>query len=255
MQCVKLFAFIALLSIAPFAASAGAQDADTDFGSVSTEKQFEGVAIPRVQVGTDTSFDGSGLQPYEVYFGEQYARMENLDGDDTPTFSTEFMVIEVKQGIFGLEVGAKGMFIVDPADETPIQFVDLHDDAQAPPYVSSLPKYVRNTAGNICTNMCALPENKAVQVKPGDIIIAQAGSLCLWCLLHGTGSDLVQEADGVPPKPDSGLLLVSVQLDKPLDTNSFSWIQAMKPSGMATPYATTNPATMAWAFNPPSGCH
>jgi hypothetical protein len=103
--------------------------------------------------------------------------------------------------------------------------------------------------------MCALPENKAVQVKPGDIIIAQADSLCLWCLLHGTGSELVQEAGGVLPKPDSGLLLVSVQLDKPLDMNSFSWIQAMKPSSIATPYATTNATTMAWAFNPPSGCH
>jgi len=251
MRCIRFAAFIALLSLVPLAGVA-AQAGESDFGPVSTDEQFEGVAVPRVQVGTETSLDGAILQPYEVYFGEQYARMENLIDDQTPTFTTEFMVVEVKQGIFALEVGAEGQFFVDPIGETPIQFVEL--PSVGPPYVVPLSKYVRNTAGNICTNMCALQLNTAVQVKPGDIIIARADSLCLWCLLHGTGTELSPEG-GAGSRADSGLLLISVQLAEPIDRDSFSWIQAMKRSALATKSASPSRVTMAWAFNPPSGCH
>jgi hypothetical protein len=171
-----------------------AQDKDSDYGRPSSAEPFEGVARPRVQRGTQTPSEGPILQPYEVYFAEEYARIENLAGDETGTFETEFMVVEVKQGIFALEVGDNGTFIVDPAGEAPIQFVDLPRTID-PPYVVPLPNYVRNAAGNICTNMCALPLRAAVQVKPGDIVIAQANALCLWCLLHGTRSEVGTATD------------------------------------------------------------
>ncbi len=241
-----------------------AQEQDSDFGAPATAEQFEGVARPRVQNGTQTPSEGPVLQPYEVYFAEQYARIENVFDDETPTFETEFMVVEVRQGIFALQVGDRGTFIVDPADEAPIQIVDLRSQA---PYVDPRDKYVRDAAGNICTNMCALPLGTAVQVKPGDIVIAQQDALCLWCLLHGTRSQLETgtesglRAAATPtaddePKADSGLLLVSVQLVD--DEDSFSWIRAWDSmaSDVATPSASGElSSAMAWAFNPPSGCH
>jgi hypothetical protein len=233
---------------------------DEDYGPLSSVPEFEGVAQPLAQIGAETPLDGAVLQPYEVYFGQQFARLENLDNlenDQTPTFETELMVIEVKQGIFALEVGANGDFIVDPVGETPIQFVELlSSEPYAEPYVVPVAKYVRNAAGNICTNMCALPLNNAVQVKPGDVIIAQAGSYCLWCLLQGSGTELDQASGDVGPKPDSGLLLVSVRLVEPGEASNFSWIEAWtQDGGLATPTVSTSPVTMSWAFNPPSGCH
>jgi hypothetical protein len=244
-----------------------AQERDSDYGRPSSAVQFEGVARPRVQRGTQTPSEGPMVQPYEVYFAEEYARIENLAGDGTPEFETEFMVVEVKQGIFALEVGDSGTFIVDPAGEAPIQIVDL---PSSPPYVVPLPNYIRNAAGNICTNMCALPLNTAVQVKPGDIVIAQANALCLWCLLHGTRSEVTtatesgRQATATPPvgyvaESDSGLLLVSVQLANVDDPDSFSWVQAWESaaSSAATPSASGElSSAIAWAFfNPPSGCH
>jgi hypothetical protein len=244
-----------------------AQDRDSDYGRPSGAAQFEGVARPRVQRGTQTPGEGPVVQPYEVYFAEQYALIENLAGDRTPTFETEFMAVEVKQGIFALEVGDKGTFIVDPAGEAPIQIIELQSK---PPYVVPLPRYVRNAAGNICTNMCALPLRTAVQVKPGDIVIAQADALCLWCLLHGTRSEVGTTTEsgrqaaatppgGYPATPDSGLLLVSVQLANTDDPDSFSWIQAWESTASSAAAQSASgelSSAMAWAFfNPPSGCH
>lgn len=234
-----------------------AQEQDSDFGRPATAEQFEGVARPRVQRGTQTPREGPVLQPYEVYFAEQYARIENMFDEKTPTFESEFMVVEVKQGTFALHVGDKGTFIVDPAGETPIQLVDL-PQSDEPPYVVPRDRFVRDAAGNTCTNMCALPLNTAVKVKPGDIVIAQQDALCLWCLLHGTRSELVTETRPPEPKPDSGLLLVSVQLENADDPDSFSWVREWDSaaSGRATPSASGElSSAMAWAFNPPSGCH
>jgi hypothetical protein len=268
MRRQHILAIIIGLAFAPVAIlQTAAQEIESDFGEPSTAPQFEGVARPRFQDGMRTPGEGSVLQPYEVFFAEQYARIENLSAiDETPTFETEFMVVEVKQGIFGLQVGDNGTFIVDPAGESPIQIVNL---PATPPYVEPQHKYVRNAAGNICTNMCALPLNTAVQVKPGDIVIAQANALCLWCLLHGTRSELDTETGpdsqaAVTPSadtgavPDSGLLLVSVQLAIADDPDSFSWVQAWQtpPSAAATPSASGElTSVMSWAFNPPSGCN
>ncbi len=265
-----MLAILIAVAIAPVAFfPAAAQDKESDFGRPSSAEQFEGVTRPRVQNGTQTPQRGPVLQPYEVYFAEQYARLENLSRDDnSPTFETEFMVVEVKQGIFALQVGEKGTFIVDPAGEAPIQFVDL-PSTQEPPYVVPQHRYVRDAAGNICTNMCALPLNRAIQVKPGDIVIAQGDALCLWCLLHGTRSELETEtaasdqgaatsARTPMPEADSGLLLVSVQLENIDDPESFSWVRAWDSTSSvaATPNSNRElTSAMTWAFNPPSGCH
>lgn len=233
---------------------AAAFDGDSDFGPVSTTEQFEGVAKPRPQEGMLTPLEDPVLQPYEVFFGEQYARIDNLESDGPSAFETEFMVIEVKEGIFALEVGEEGTFIVDPAGDAPIQFVELPAVA-TPPYVIPLPQFVRNTAGSICTSMCSLPHGKAVQLKPGDLVIAQALSSCLWCLLHGTESALNQTSGQGDAIPDSGLLLVSAQIPV-VDPTSFSWLANWTEGGSeATPEALNRSVTMTWAFNPPSGCH
>jgi len=262
-----VLAILIALAFAPVAFfPAAAQVKESDFGRPSSAEQFEGVARPRVQIGTQTPREGPILQPYEVYFAEQFARIENEVDDDTPTFETEFMVVEVKQGIVAHQVGEKGTFIVDPAGEAPVQIVDLPRD---PPYVVPRAKYVRDAAGNICTNMCAIPPKAAVQVKPGDIVIAHANAVCLWCLLHGTRSELgtaTESGRDAPETPtvgdeaqaDSGLLLVSVQLANADDPDSFSWVRAWESTAS---FAATQSASgelssaMAWAFNPPSGCH
>jgi hypothetical protein len=190
----------------------------------------------------------------------EYARIENVfDDATTPTFETEFMVVEVKQGVFALHVGDKGTFIVNPAGEAPIQIVDL---PSREPHVEPRDKTVRDAAGNICTNMCALPLRTAVQVKPGDIVIAQQDALCLWCLLHGTRSELgtatpTPTADD-EAKADSGLLLVSVQLENADDPDSFSWVRAWESTASDAASQSGSgelSSAMAWAFNPPSGCH
>jgi hypothetical protein len=254
-----IVATLIALAFAPVALFAtAAQETDSDFDRPSRAEQFEGVARPRVQNGTQTPREGPVLQPYEVYFAEQYARIENVFDDETPTFETEFMAVEVKQGIFALHVGDRGTFIVDPADEAPIQIVEL---PHRKPYVEPRDKYVRDAAGNICTNMCALPLGTAVQVKPGDIVIAQQDALCLWCLLHGTHSELgvATPTEDDEANVDSGLLLVSVQLVDADDPDSFSWIRAWESaaSGAASQSGSGElSSAMAWAFfNPPSGCH
>jgi hypothetical protein len=260
MRRLFILLIMALVGVTPIVVPpAAAQYGEPDFGPVATAEPFEGVARPRPQNGTQTPSEAPVLQPYEIYFGEQYARLDNRSFANE--FATEFMVIEVKQGIFGLEVGEQGTFIVDPAGETSIQHVQLPPDSETPPYVVPLAEYVRNEAGNICTNMCAIPLNTAVQVKPGDIVIAQANSLCLWCLLKGSSPDqgTDPELNGAP-QPDSGLLLVSVQLETPSAApSSFSWFQAWEAQEgvAATPSASAEPMTMAvsWAFNPPTGCN
>jgi hypothetical protein len=252
-RLMLLVLVIALGSGSLAALPAGALNGESDFGDLSTTEQFEGVAAPRPQIGTKTPFQDAILQPYEVFFGEQYARIDNEESESG--FETEFMVIEVKAGIFALRVGDEGTFVVDPAGESPIQFVELQPDEQAPPYVVPLQQYVRDEAGNICTNMCALPLEMAVQVKPGDIIIAHAGSYCLWCLLLGTDTELNQTSGTGNGIPDSGLLLVSALVpgDNP---ETFSWLSNWSQgSGDATPEALTRSVKMAWAYNPPSGCH
>jgi hypothetical protein len=256
MRCRFVLAILIALAFAPAPFfPAAAQEKDSDFGRPSSAEQFEGVARPRVQNGTQTPSEGPILQPYEVYFAEQYARIENVFDDETPTFETEFMVVEVKQGIFALHVGDTGTFIVDPADEAPIQIVNLPKEK---PYVEPRDKYVRDAAGNICTNMCALPLRTAVQIKPGDIVIAQQDALCLWCLLHGTRSEVGTATGDEEPKLDSGLLLVSVQLENADDPDGFSWVRAWESTASDAASQSGSgelSSAMAWAFNPPSGCH
>lgn len=266
MRRLVLVALVALVGLAlPATHSAAAQYDGADFGALSTAQAFEGVARPRPQEGIQTASGSVILQPYEVYFGEQFARLDNrVFGSE---FAPEFMVIEVKQGTFALEVADQGAFIVDPAADLPIQHVEL-PMTETPPFVNPVPAFVRNLAGNICTNMCLIPQNTAVQVKPGDIVIAQANGLCLWCLIKGSGPDQgsTPAAGGTPtPQPDSGLLLVFVQLSPRATPEDFSLIEAWNalsagtppPSpGTATPTTQGEPATMmAWAFNPPTGCN
>ena len=276
MRRLVVFALVALVGLTPLAALPTAAQFDSpDFGPLGVNPPFEGVAKPRAQVNTQTPADAPILQPYEVYFGERFARLVNRGF--AAEFVPEFMVIEVKQGTFALQVADQGTFIVDPAGETPIQHVELPNSV-APPFVNPLPNYVRNAAGNICTNMCAIPLNTAVEVNPGDIVIAHANALCLWCLLKGSNpedwEDPAFAGTGTPtPLPDSGILLVSVLLEPAAERGSFSWIQAWNAmSGVvppalpgsptptpdtATPSANAQPMTMAmaWAFNPPTGCN
>ena len=42
------------------------------------------------------------------------------------------------------------------------------------------------TSNSDCTSMCMIPVEVAVQVKPGDRIVAREGAICLWCLLNQT---------------------------------------------------------------------
>jgi hypothetical protein len=186
---------------------------------------------------------------------------------------SEFMAVYVDSGEFVLDIMGPPTFIVDPDKGRQLQFYDISGDAYEATYTLNEASFAPEPGSdsNPCETMCSIlpssatkqgvvaPDKKrvAVQLLPGDWVIAPAGGICLWCLLNS------HELKG----ETTGKLFVY-----PLDDGAFSWIAARSsaypgqaesapPEQMATPVpsASTSPEALsdvrAWAFfNPAPNC-
>ena len=178
----------------------------------------------------------------------------------------EFMFVYIKEGEFALDVMPPTSFVVDPAGGRSVALLDVSGDAYEAYYsLPDDPQHLQNAKDQTCTEMCTVPpawedgfqrradERAAIQLLPGDWIVAPAGGICVWCLLNHWG------ASG-----PTGQLYVY-----PLDDADFSWssakteFQAIKaqatPSARASnadQRASTSPESltqaMGWAFLSPA---
>lgn len=249
MRRLAMLALVILLGIVPAilqrspaagqeAAPPRAAAREQQFGMVK-ENGWLQVSRPEPRNGEATLFDGTLLQPYDVYFNEQYAAVPEVTSPPP-----EFMVVEVVAGEFALDISDQGTIIVDRPDGSPIVYLDRIEPPAAPYYVVS-GRYVNDLSGDPCSRLCAIPEKTAVQLVPGDRAIAKAGSICVWCLLHQPGADL-------------GQLFVSVELqNRPNVAGDFSWVQdwQKKQGGSTSALQPSRPTMMGWAyFHPQARC-
>lgn len=233
-----LFLLVALLAATPFAGlPASAQEGGSDYQIGLEYDSWAGVGRPEPLPGALPT-NGEILQPYEVYFSEDYAAVPEIP-------DSEFMIVKIMEGSFALAPGDEGTFIVDPADGQPIRYLEEIPDE---PYFLPTDRYVRDTADQPCASVCAIPLRTAVQVTTGSTITVREGSLCLWCLLN-TNAD----------RQDKGLLIVSVLLPQDFTPAEFSWTQSwMEAQGngsQASAAPNSAPVTLGWAlFNPQARC-
>jgi hypothetical protein len=252
MRRLFILAAVVLFGFIPLTGRVAAQEStppaegegDQGFQFGPNSGRWDAVSRPQPLVGQQTSFDGSVFQPYAISFNEQYASVPQIT-------DVEFMVVEIESGAFALEIPANGMFVVDRPDGSPIEYLQI---VQNEPYYLPTGMFVLNDSGSPCTNMCAIPVGKAVQLQAGDQTIALADSICIWCLLHQPGAVV-----------DQGLMHVYVllEVDDRGNRRTFSWItdwdQNQGPAGTpepgGTPEVRASSGALAWAlFNPQARC-
>lgn len=237
----------------------------TTFEIITTEDvPWERVSRPR-PVSEDEPVGGAGTSPiekvqqYEVYFAEEAAAVPAIE-------NAEFMLIAVQQGTFVLDLAPEstaerspaGAFLVHPSGGEPIPVMTRTNYAEPGPHYIPAGANVQDASGD-CINMCLIPAEVAVEVKPGDRIVAQEGAICLWCLLNQTAV----EGD------EQGLLLVSPVVSVMAESGSFSWTtawddttasfnaqtQTVRVGSEGTDSMSGEPVKMGWAlFNPGTNC-
>ena len=221
----------------------------------------------RIKEGHRVSFDNSVESPNAK--SDDKAEAFHAHIPEVP--GSEFMAVYVSEGEFVLDVMPPTSYIVDPAGDRPISLLENTSADPNEAYYElneSAPESLLNEEGNPCTEMCTVPaprvdgqlvtkdERTAIQLLPGDWILAPAGGLCVWCLMNTWA---------VPGT--TGELFVY-----PLSDEEFSWAQSKlaftKPALAGTPSAegiaagqsvsvTTHPLSnaAAWAFfNPAPNC-
>jgi hypothetical protein len=244
-----------------------AQEGSDKFEIITTvDMPWEKVSRPR-PVAEDGPLGGAGTSPidkipqYEVYFAEEAAAVPAID-------YAEFMLVAVQQGTFVLDLAPEstterspaGAFLVHPSGGEPIPMMTRTNYAEPGPHYIPAGGNVPNATGpGDCTSMCLIPVEVAVQVKPGDRIVAQEGAICLWCLLNQTPT----EGD------EKGLLLVTPIVPLTAAANEFSWItswddttanfnaqtQTVRIGSEGTDSMSREPVMMGWAlFNPGTSC-
>jgi hypothetical protein len=230
-----------------------------DFLGAPNEELVEGT--PNAQVAGNPSIVDRLDEVYRVVFRNpsdvDLAHIPEVQG-------AEFMVVIVKSGEFVIDVKGPGSFLVDPGagpepasnDVEQIEIMRAEiTDTETEREVRYIPtgQFVRDEKGEICTSLCTVLPGVAVQLTVGDRIMAPAGAICIWCLLHPGGD----ESD------PQGMLYVFPLLD---DGETFSWShydlgsaavaeQGATPEsiGYATPEELTG--TAPWAlFNPSGNC-
>ena len=287
MRRLIIFAIVALLGFAPLGVrSVSAQDwADYGWQGVAVEEPVARVpkdtsepfqlladflgepnedpvaATPSAQVAGNPSIVDRLDKVYRVVFrnpsATDLAHIPEVQG-------AEFMVVIVKAGEFVIDVKGPGSFLVDPG----------LDPEPAPPGVSRIEvmraeitdtptqrevryyptgQFVLDEKGMVCSSLCTVLPGVAVQLTEGDRIIAPAGAICIWCLLHPGG----EESD------PHGALYVFPLLD---DEETFSWSHYDLGSAAATGQGATPEANeqatpqmmigaAPWAlFNPSATC-
>jgi hypothetical protein len=271
MRALSFLATIMLLGITALfggQAPAVAQDEpNKEFKIItSVDVPWERVSRPR-PVSENKPVGGAGTSPiekiqqYEVFFDEEAAAVPVVE-------NAEFMLVAVQQGTFVLDLAPAnteerspvGAFLVHPSGGESIPTMTRTDYPEPGPHYIATGANVLDASGTAdCTSMCVIPAAVAVQVKPGDRIVAREGAICLWCLLNQTA----EEGD------EKGLLLVSPVISVTAETEGFSWIQAwdntvssynaqtrtVRIGSEGTESMSGEPVKMGWAlFNPGTSC-
>jgi hypothetical protein len=251
-----------LLSVAPLGGlTVLAQDSDKDW-----DWSWEGVTGPETPQNESAAFDQlnalggatgtlfSDLKVYEVGFTNPD---DNRSAYIPEIIGAEFMAVIVDSGEFVLDVKGPGSFLIEPApdaggeDNIEIMKPQIPPDGLSISYEAT-GHYILDEKGNICTTRCTVLPGFAVRVSADDGIIAPAGAICVWCLLHQNDADGVSE----------GTLLVFPLLRNGAE---FSWVtyhEGSASAAQATPTVDRSGAdmgdesltVMAWAFNPGAGC-
>jgi hypothetical protein len=236
MRRLFIIASILLLGIMPLRAlPAAAADNLYDCPMFTEDDQFwSAVCQPILEEGVPPlALPGVSqvLQPYAVVFREEFAATP-------PLRDAEFMVIYVKDGVFVLDrkSGAAGSVVVSATAAT----IPVMQKVPAAPFYEVIPGDVlKNSDGTDCSRSCPVAEGQPVQLKAGDMAIAEAGTLCLWCLL---GTNAVKDGE-------TGILEVYALQDPGLGAKGFSWFRNW---GVTPPEALATPTMFrSWAYSPP----
>ena len=175
----------------------------------------------------------------------------------------EFMVVIVQSGEFVVDVKGPGSFLVDPVagpepasnEGAQIEIMRAEiTDAETEREVRYYPtgQFVLDEKGMVCRDLCTVLPGVAVQLTVGDRIIAPAGAICIWCMLHAGEDDM---------SDPHGALYVFPLLD---EDERFTWSRYALGSE-AAPDATPDPNEVAtpqmmigaapWALlNPSATC-
>ena len=179
------------------------------------------------------------MQPYRVGFAEEFASAP-------PVPNAEFMVVVVKRGFFALEAYPDSHFVVYPAGEERILYLQPYQVATPHYPETSPPEYVKDAGGNDCIRVCLIPADTVVQLKAGDRVVAREGSLCYWCLLNSNATE----------KDETGVLELFVLRPASASPETFSWIESWHAS-QDQQASTQRPqlfSAMSWAFHPQARC-
>jgi hypothetical protein len=227
------------------------------------EEFLVGIALDGQDIGRERSFSTRLPTGYRIEF--RYDENATNYRPQVPEIeNAEIMVIIVESGSFVLNIlPSSPAFIVDPPEGTTISYMDVTGEWADPPeegftYTESN-RVVEDENGEPCTDLCTVhppppglrpsAENAiAVLVEEGSRVQALGGNFCLWCLIKGQEGSL--------------LVYPHTQNDQ-----EFSWVRSYEESRrLASPdgveylqgdptSSEAAPVRMAWAFNPPSGCH
>jgi hypothetical protein len=202
---------VVLLAIAPLGGlTVWAQETE-DF----VDEAWMGVTInedaaPMAQLdeflGTSGSLRERIKEGHRVTFDNSVGKSDEKSDDKSEAFhahipevpDAEFMAVYVSQGEFVLDIMPPTSYIVDPAGNRKISLLENTGDPNEAYYSlnESNPETLLGETGDACTEMCTVPapkvdgqvarhdERTAIQLLPGDWILAPAGGLCVWCLLN-----------------------------------------------------------------------
>jgi hypothetical protein len=229
-----IFAIVALLGFAPLGGLSVWAQGSYDEAWVGVEISENSAPMEKLDefLGTSGSLRARLKTGHRVTFensGEMHAHIPEVP-------QAEFMAVYVNSGEFVLDVMPPTSYIVDTGDDRPIATLKIEEEDNDVAHYTldeSSAGLLRNEKSQPCTEMCTVPapkadrqlgpedERTAIQLLPGDWIIAPAGGICVWCLLNTYAV-----------KGTTGELFVY-----PLSAEEFSWAQAKAGGATATPTA------------------
>ncbi len=154
-----------------------------------------GILRERIKEGHRVSFDNS----VEIPNVKSDEKAEAFHAHIPEVPDAPFMAVYVSEGEFVLDVMPPTSFIVNPAGDRAISLLENTSSDPNEAYYElneDSPDSLLDEKGDPCTEMCTVPaprvdgelarqdERTAVQLLPGDWILAPAGGLCVWCLMN-----------------------------------------------------------------------
>jgi hypothetical protein len=196
------------------------------------------------------------MQPYAVAFTMPNSNTVRIGAELLDQeLVAEFMVIYVREGTFAVDPEGEGKVVVSTLKEEIPTLTPWNEtsalNGETPYEIAGVPLMVN---GQVCTRACPVTLGEPVALYPGDIVIAEEGALCLYCLI-GNGQIGADQIGQFEEDHVKGLLEVYALLPGN-DPNDFSWIRSWESHQQTENRAEdANTSMMTWAFNPPSGCH